>query len=52
MYDWSNYWAKGIQFRSNVRPDIPYAGLFTQLGELHSWWPNSPSSFLAQRLVM
>jgi len=36
MYDWSNYWAKGIQFRSNVRPDIPYAGLFTQLGELHT----------------
>ena len=23
-------------FRSNVRPDIPYAGLFTQLGELHT----------------
>jgi len=36
MYDWSNYWAKGIQFRRNVRPDIPYAGLFTQLGELHT----------------
>ena len=32
MYDWSNYWARGIQYRSNVRPDIPYAGLFTQLG--------------------
>jgi len=35
MYDWSNYWAKGIQFRSAVRPDIPYCGFFTQLGELH-----------------
>lgn len=36
MYDWSSYWARGIQFRSSVRPDIPYAGLFTQLGELHT----------------
>ena len=36
MYDWSNYWAKGIGYRSAVRPDIPYAGLFTQLGELHT----------------
>jgi len=36
MYDWSNYWAKGIQYRSAVRPDVPYAGLFTQLGELHT----------------
>lgn len=36
MYDWSNYWARGIQFRSAVRPDIPYCGMFTQLGELHT----------------
>jgi len=36
MYDWSNYWARGIQYRSAVRPDVPYAGLFTQLGELHT----------------
>lgn len=35
MYDWSNYWARGIKFRSAVRPDIPYCGFFTQLGELH-----------------
>jgi len=36
MYDWSNYWARGIQFRSAVRPDIPYCGMFTQLGQLHT----------------
>ena len=36
MYDWSNYWARGLQYRSKVRPDIPYTGLFTQLGELHT----------------
>jgi len=36
MYDWSNYWAKGIKHRSAVREDVPYAGLFTQLGELHT----------------
>jgi len=35
MYDWSNFWAKGIQCRSEVRPDIPYAGFFPQLGQLH-----------------
>jgi len=36
MYDWSNYWARGIQFRSSVRDDVPYCGLFTQLGQLHT----------------
>jgi len=36
MYDWSNYWARGIQFRTAVRPDVPYGGFFTQLGELHT----------------
>jgi len=36
MYDWSNYWARGIQHRSAVRQDVPYAGLFTQLGQLHT----------------
>ena len=36
MYDWSNYWARGIQYRAAVRPDVPYAGLFTQLGDLHN----------------
>lgn len=36
MYDWSNYWAKGIQFRSAVRQDVPYCGMFTQLGQLHT----------------
>jgi len=35
MYDWSNYWAKGIKCRAAVRPDIPYAGFFPQLGQLH-----------------
>jgi len=35
MYDWSNFWAKGIQCRASVRPDIPYAGFFPQLGQLH-----------------
>jgi hypothetical protein len=36
MYDWSNYWARGIQHRSAVRKDVPYAGFFTQLGKLHT----------------
>jgi hypothetical protein len=36
MYDWGNYWAKGIRCRTRVRDDIPYAGLFTQLGNLHT----------------
>jgi len=36
MYDWSNYWARGLQFRSAVRQDVPYCGMFTQLGQLHS----------------
>lgn len=36
LYDWSNYWSKGIQFRSSVRQDVPYCGLFTQLGQLHT----------------
>jgi len=35
MYDWSNFWAKGIECRAAVRPDIPYAGFFPQLGQLH-----------------
>lgn len=36
MYDWGNYWSKGIQCRKRVREDIPYAGFFTQLGRLHT----------------
>ena len=36
MYDWGNYWAKGINCRKNVRADIPYGGFFTQLGQLHT----------------
>ena len=36
MYDWSNYWARGLQHRSAVRGDIPFTGLFTQLGNLHT----------------
>jgi len=36
LYDWSNYWARGIKHRSAVRDDVPYAGLFTQLGRLHT----------------
>jgi len=36
LYDWSNYWAKGIKHRTAVRKDVPYAGLFTQLGQLHT----------------
>jgi len=36
LYDWSNYWSKGIQFRSSVRADVPYCGMFTQLGQLHT----------------
>jgi len=36
MYDWGNYWSKGINCRKNVRDDIPYAGFFTQLGRLHT----------------
>ena len=35
MYDWGNYWAKGIQCRMQVRPDIPYGGFFAQIGQLH-----------------
>ena len=31
MYDWGNYWAKGINCRKNVRADIPYGGFFSQL---------------------
>ena len=41
MYDWGNYWAKGIQYRKKVREDLPYAGLFSQVGDLqivyHIW---------------
>jgi len=36
MYDWGNYWSRGIKCRTRVRPDIPYAGLFSQLGQLHT----------------
>jgi len=36
MYDWTNYWAKGLQCRQLIRQNIPYAGLFTQLGHLHT----------------
>jgi len=36
MYDWSCYWSKGINIRKNVRQDIPYTGMFTQLGQLHT----------------
>ena len=28
MYDWGNYWSKGINCRKNVRDDIPYVRLF------------------------
>jgi len=35
MYDWSCYWSKGINIRKSVRQDIPYAGMFSQLGQLH-----------------
>ena len=28
MYDWGNYWAKGINYRKSVREDIPYGGFF------------------------
>lgn len=42
MYDWSNYWARGIRCRQSVRSNIPYAGFFCQLGQLHTiyhiWW--------------
>ena len=36
MYDWGNYWARGIKCRTKVRPDIPYAGFFSQIGRLHN----------------
>jgi len=36
MYDWSNYWARGIRCRQSVRSNIPYAGFFCQLGQLHT----------------
>jgi len=35
MYDWTNYWVRGLKCRQSVRNDIAYAGLFTQLGQLH-----------------
>lgn len=35
MLDWSNYWKKGVLCRQNVREDVPYAGFFTQLGQVH-----------------
>jgi len=36
VYDWSQYWSKAIVMRSNVRQDVPYCGMFTQLGQLHT----------------
>jgi len=36
MYDWGNYWAKGINCRKNVRADIPYGGFFSQLGHINT----------------
>ncbi|XP_040580839.1 protein NipSnap [Lepeophtheirus salmonis] len=36
MYDWANYWSKGMKCRMQVRPDIPYGGFFTQIGQLHT----------------
>jgi len=36
LFDWSNYWSRGIQLRGSVRSDVPYCGLFTQLGQLHT----------------
>jgi len=35
MQEWSKLWKNGVQCRQNVREDIPYAGFFTQLGQLH-----------------
>jgi len=35
MQEWGNHWKKGVECRQNVREDIPYAGFFTQLGQLH-----------------
>ena len=35
MQEWGNHWQKGVECRANVREDIPYAGFFTQLGQLH-----------------
>ena len=41
MQEWGNYWRKGVLCRQNVRDDIPYAGFFTQIGQLnrvhHIW---------------
>ena len=41
MYDWGNYWARGIKIRSQIRSDIPWGGFFSQLGHLnvvHHLW--------------
>jgi len=35
MKEWTKYWKEGVQCRQSVREDIPYAGFFTQLGQLH-----------------
>ena len=35
MQEWGNHWQKGVECRANVREDIPYAGFFTQIGQLH-----------------
>lgn len=41
MYDWGRYWSAGINYRKDVRDDIPYCGLFSQLGQqnlvYHFW---------------
>ena len=41
MYDWGNYWAKGIKCRREVREDTLFGGFFTQVGHLqtvyHIW---------------
>ncbi|TRY76882.1 hypothetical protein TCAL_07090 [Tigriopus californicus] len=49
MYDWGNYWAKGIKCRTRVRDDIPYAGFFTQLGKIHTIYHMWVYSDLADR---
>ena len=36
MYDWTNYWARGLKCRQSVREDLAYAGMFTQIGHLHT----------------
>lgn len=56
LYDWSNYWSKGIQFRSSVRQDVPYCGLFTQLGQLHTiyhiWWEKTYETSILELVLI